>query len=107
MRGQAVLTVSDLPESALDAAARFHRDYVNHVRLLAEGSVADVAVVLPAAPYDHADWRRAAAHDLARALAPVRVNLVAGSDQAAIAATLAYLTNAPGVTGHYLALHGD
>ncbi len=107
MRGQAVLTVSDLPHSALDAAARFHADYLAQVRQLAEGGAADVAVVLPAAPYDHADWRRAAAHDLARALAPVRVNLVAGSDQAAMAETLAYLTNAPGVTGHYLPVHGD
>ncbi len=58
---------------------------------------------MPAAPYDHADWRRAVARDLARAYAPKRVNVVGGND---LAATLDYLAGAPGVTGQYLPLDG-
>ena len=53
---------------------------------------------------DHADWRRAAVASLARAMAPARVNGLVSDDEAAIAAALAYLDSAAGVTGHVLPL---
>jgi len=62
---------------------------------------------MPLAPYDHVDWRRAVARDLARAAAPARVNLIAGDDQRAIVAALAFLEDARGVTGQYLPLDGQ
>ena len=90
---------------ALEAAAEFGTRHVPTARGHA-GQGGDVAIVLPAASYDHADWRRAAARDLARDCAPQRVNIVAGDDGAAVASALAYLENAPGVTGQYLPLAG-
>lgn len=104
---QAILTIDDLPGDALGASARFHAGYVARVQQDAASGAASVAIVVPPAPVDHTDWRRAAVHDLARALAPVRVNMVAGRAGASLDATLAYLGNAPGVTGHYLRLDGD
>lgn len=99
---QAVLDCSALPEDALGAAARFHAKYLPQVAGMLEDAEA-LVIILPAAPYDHADWRRALARDLARVHTPKRVNVVGGND---VAATLEYLANAPGVTGQYLALDG-
>ncbi|MFN4112760.1 MAG: Rossmann fold domain-containing protein [Sphingomonadaceae bacterium] len=107
MAGQAVLTIDSLPAAALDAASQFHRDWTGQVRRQVDQGADAVAVVMPPAPVDHTDWRRAAARDLARALAPVRVNVLSGADEVGISAMLTYLANAPGVTGHYLPLHGD
>lgn len=105
---QAVLTIDDLPATALDAAAEFHARWVPEVRtVLEDEETSSLAIVLDPAPYDHTDWRRSAARDLARALAPKRVNIVAGRKPEAIAATLDYLRDAPGVTGQYHPLHGD
>lgn len=104
---QVVLTVNDLPGDALGAAAGFHAGHVARVQHEAADGAKAVAIVVPPALVDHTDWRRAAVHDLARALAPVRVNMVAGQAGASLDATLAYLGNAPGVTGHYLQLDGD
>ena len=104
---QTVLTVDDLPGDALGASARFHAGHVARVQQEGADGAAAVVIVLPPAPVDHTDWRRAAAHDLARALAPVRVNMVAGRVGTSLDATLAYLGNASGVTGHYLQLDGD
>lgn len=99
---QAVLDCSALPVNALEAAARFHGEFLPQVAKLLDGADS-LVIVMPAAPYDHADWRRAAARDLARAHAPSRVNVVGGND---VAATLEYLAKAPGVTGQYLPLDG-
>lgn len=107
MSEQVVFTPDNLPGAALDAAALFHGQWVRPIRQSVADGAAVVAVVLPPAPVDHADWRCSAARDLARAIAPARINFLAGSDQAAIDGTLAYLSNAPGVTGHYLLVHGD
>lgn len=107
MAGQVILMVDELPADALGASALFHGEHVARVQQEAASGAAAVAIVVPPAPVDHTDWRRAAVHDLARALAPVRVNMVAGRAGASLDATLAYLGNAPGVTGHYLRLDGD
>lgn len=104
---QVIVTVDDLPGDALGAALAFHARHLSAVRAAAANGAGSIALVLPPAPVDHTDWRRATVRDLARALAPVRVNLVAGSVGPALDETLAYLANAPGVTGHYLPLHGD
>ena len=103
---QGELRVDDLPGEALAAARAFHADWIE--RAEAElGQVEALAIVLPAASYDHRDWRRALARDMARAHARKRVNVVGGSDSARVAATLAYLAGAPGVTGQYLETDGQ
>lgn len=99
---QAELHVSDLPEDALGAARAFYDRWLKQAEdLLADESTA-LAIVLPDAPYDHDDWRKAAARDLARAHAPKRVNVIAGEEGNALGATLEYLAGAEGVTGQYL-----
>ncbi len=101
----AVLVIDELPAHAVEAAARFHAHWLPRIReRLNEGAL---VVALPRAPYDHVDWRRAAARDLARMAAPTRINLIGGGNETARAATLAYLGDASGVTGQYLVLHGS
>jgi hypothetical protein len=103
----AVLRTGALPDHALDASREFHSTWLDQVRaLIADGGEA-VTIVMPLAPYDHADWRRAVARDLARAAAPVRVNVIASDEPAAIASALGFLESAPGVTGQYLPLDGE
>jgi len=97
-----VLRIEGLPPSALDAAAAFHAGYLPQARALLGGEVEALALVFPEASRDHAGWRRAAVADLARAAAPKRVNAIAGEDPAAIEETLAWLAQAPGVTGQLL-----
>ena len=99
---QAVLRIDWLPLGALDAASEFHESWLDEALEALTGEADALAFVLPPAPYDHAGWRRAAVRDLARAVAPKRVNMVAVDDEAAIAATLDYLAWAPGVTGQLL-----
>jgi hypothetical protein len=62
---------------------------------------------MPSAPVDHRDWRRGIVRDLAREIAPKRVNLVAGDNLDAIEQTIAYLERAPGVTGQLLMVNGQ
>ena len=101
--GQAVLRIEGLPNGALDAAARFHGEWLGKARE-ALGTNEALALVCPAAAYDHRGWRLAAVQDLAREAAPKRVNGVAGSDEQAIAATIEWLAQAPGITGQLLAV---
>ncbi|MCK9542397.1 MAG: hypothetical protein M0R03_10265 [Novosphingobium sp.] len=88
----------------LDDAARFHtRDLPEIEALMARGGD-DLTLVFPPADHAHRGWRLAVVQELARRYAPLRINAVASDDEAAIAATLAYLARAPGVTGQYLPL---
>ena len=103
---QAVLRIEGLPANALDAAAEFHRIWLELARAALRGEAKSLGIIMPPAPPDHRDWRRAVARDLARELAPKRVNLVAGSDSDAIFAALDYLAGAPGVTGQLLPVSG-
>ena len=64
----------------------------------------DLVLIFPPADHTHTGWRLAAVQSLAREQAPRRVNAIAGGHGAAIAAALAYLDAADGVTGPYLAL---
>lgn len=102
---QAELRIDVLPESSLDAAAQFYAEHLSEARALLAGEADALAIVLPAAGTGHDDWRRALARDLARKFAPKRVNVSGGGSDAAIAAMLAYLRAAPGITGQYLPLH--
>ncbi|WEK47548.1 MAG: hypothetical protein P0Y56_04445 [Candidatus Andeanibacterium colombiense] len=99
---QAVLRIAELPATALDAAATFLSEHLPRARAeLASGAEA-LALVFPPAPYDHASWRKAAVADLARESTPKRVNAITGEDPAAIDATIAWLAQAPGITGQLL-----
>lgn len=99
----ALLRVEGLPDDSLAAAAEFHARIVPLVR----DAQAPVTLLFAPAAHDHADWRRAAVASLARAMAPARVNGLVSDDEAAIAAALAYLDSAAGVTGHLLPLDGE
>jgi len=102
----ATINIEDLPSEAIAATQDFFARWLPQVRDILGGEPGGLTIVLPPAAYDHADWRRAVARDLARAHAPKRINVIAGDDAAAIAATLAYLERAPGVTGQYLVIDG-
>ena len=59
----AVIRVEPLPDPALDAAAAFHARWADDVHCAAAQGREFIVVVLNPAPFDHADWRRAAARD--------------------------------------------
>ena len=94
------IAVDDLPDDPLAAAGLFHQHWLDHIEhQLADGL--DVVITVPAADHTHREWRRAVTAGLARKHTPRRVNMVAG-EGAALDATVAYLADAPGVTGQYL-----
>jgi len=101
----AVYRVEGLPDSALAAAARFHAHYLPQIERLAADQAAGgqmaLTIVFGPADHTHGAWRLAAVQALARTLAPIRVNAVAGDDADAIGAAHAWLETAPGVTGQY------
>jgi hypothetical protein len=103
---QAVLRIDGLPAEALDAAAAFHAEWLPKARALLDPPLRgeDLALVLPSAPYDHRAWRLAVVQDIAREAAPRRVNAVAGDDRGAVDEALAWLAQAPGITGQLLAV---
>ena len=100
-----LLRVGLLPQEPLAAAATFHAEILPRVtEALADRQ--DLILVFGPADHTHREWRLAIVRGLARQHAPVRVNAVAGDDEAAIAAVAEYLTRAPGVTGQLLPLDG-
>ena len=102
----ALLRVGALPEAALAAAARFHAEVLPEVLAqLARGE--HLVLVFTPADHTHRGWRLAVVQQLAREHAPIRVNALAGDDEAAIAAAAEYLAGAAGVTGQYLPLDGN
>lgn len=103
---QDALHINTLPDNALDAASEFTLHWLPRIRESIE-SKQSLVIIVPAAASDHTDWRRAAVRDLARAYAPVRVNMISGGIAEAQAATLNYLDGAGGVTGQYLPLADD
>jgi hypothetical protein len=99
----AVVRVGALPEAAVEASARFHAEVLP--RLPRDE---DLVLVFEPAAYDHRGWRLALVQDLARAAAPLRVNaVVGGGGDQAIAKAVAWLEQAPGVTGQLLAVAQD
>lgn len=100
---QHALHIKTLPDKALDAASEFTLQWLPKIRESIE-SKQSLVIIVPASASDHTDWRRAVVRDLARAYAPVRVNMISGGTAEARAATLNYLDGAGGVTGQYLPL---
>jgi len=98
-----VIRVDDLPEAPLAASAHFHAAILPIIEA-ARAQV--VTLVLPAADHTHRGWRVAALGALARALAPARINAVAGGDARAQAQAIAFVEQAPGLTGQVLPLDG-
>ena len=98
-------TIGNLPASPLDAACAFYQEQLARIRDdLDRLAQHDLVLVFRPAGFEHKAWRLAAVQELARELAPRRANAIASDDAAAVAKTLAYLENAPGVTGQYLPL---
>ena len=98
------LRVGSLAEAPLAAAAQFHAEVLPRI---AAATGIDLVLVFEPADYTHRGWRIAAVQQLARDRAPLRINALAGDDARAIAAALAYLAGAEGVTGQYLPLDGE
>ena len=64
----------------------------------------DLVLIFPPADHTHRAWRLAVVQGLAREHAPARVNALAGGNTATVAAALAYLASADGVTGQCIPL---
>lgn len=108
----ALLRVGHLPEAALAAAAEFHARVLPEVledlaRIGPPLAGEDLLLLFPPADHTHRAWRLAVVQSLAREHAPRRVNAIASDDEAAVAAALDYLANAPGVTGQYWPLDAE
>jgi hypothetical protein len=99
-----VIAVVGLPEAPLAAAAEFYARVLPEALAAAGEAGGDVVLHFASADYTHRAWRLAAVQDLARAAAPRRVNGIEGDDTEAIAAALAYLEGAAGITGQVLQL---
>ncbi|MEO9463407.1 MAG: Rossmann fold domain-containing protein [Marinomonas sp.] len=99
------LKIDALPSAPSAAASAFYSDYLPVISARLASGLGHLTLLLPSAGTDHDDWRRTASRDLARDYAPSRVNCVGGGSEDAKAETLAYLRDAPGVTGQYLPLH--
>lgn len=103
---QQVYEVAELPDSGIAASAALFSDHLQAAcALIGQGEGESLVISLPPASSDHHDWRIALARDLARARAPARVNVIAGSDDEKLAEILHYLASAKGVTGQYLETH--
>lgn len=102
---QALVAAHGLPETPLDAALDFYQRHVPQIRAAAAGD--DCTVLFDPADHTHQAWRLAAVQQLALEVAPARVNAIVGKDDAAIAELLAYLADAPGVTGQLLAVAAE
>ncbi|HEY8603517.1 Rossmann fold domain-containing protein [Tsuneonella suprasediminis] len=96
---QAVLRIGPLPADALDAAQVFYAEWVPKARLSLQSEALSLALVINSGEFQGEGWIHSAIQELARAFSVKRVNALIGGDDAAIAATLAYLERAPGVTG--------
>ncbi|MFM5917864.1 MAG: Rossmann fold domain-containing protein [Novosphingobium sp.] len=97
------LALPPLPDLPSAAAAEFHHAIMPQAAaLLADAPC--LTILFTPADHAHTGWRLAAVQTLAREHAPARVNAVAGTGEAAIAAAIAYLEAADGVTGQYLPL---
>lgn len=99
-----ILHIQQLPEEALEAAATFHDEVLPLLEMMLSQGADALTLALNPADHTHRDWRVAAVRQLARKFAPNRINIVAGTSAAALAAADRYLESAAGVTGQYLPL---
>ncbi len=103
------LHVPGLPEAPIEAAREFYAVHLPTVQAALEAAQANgepftLTLMFPPADHTHRAWRLAAVQGLAREQAPVRVNGLAGEDEAALKQALAYLAAAPAITGQLLEL---
>jgi len=97
--------VTGLPAAPLDAAAAFHAEWLPRIREELTASRDESAVlVFPPADHSHRGWRLAAVQELARAVAPRRINALACDSAAGEAAAMALLAKCQGITGQLLAI---
>jgi hypothetical protein len=89
------------------AAHRFYQVHLDEIFGFLGTGIDNLVLRFPPADHTQRAWRLAAVQELARELAPLRVNAVASDEEKAIAAAVAYLETAPGVTGQYLPLDGN
>lgn len=102
-----LLHLGPLSDDALEAASDFHARLLPAIEATLMGGANPLTLVfLPAGP-EHRGWRLAAVQGLARRFAPSRVNAVESDERTAIAAALAWLDDAGGVTGQLLPLNGN
>ncbi len=99
------LKIDALPSAPSAAASAFYTDHLPAISARLASGLVHLTLLLPSAGTDHDDWRRAAVRDLARDYAPSRINCVGGGSDTARSEALAYLRDAPGITGQYLPLH--
>jgi hypothetical protein len=100
----AELRLGALLEQALAAAAEFHAQVLPRVLAQLAERPDHLTLIFPPADYTHRAWRLAAVQALARDHAPIRINALASDSEPAIAAALAYIGTADGVTGQLLEL---
>ena len=98
----ASLRLGAQPDAALAAASEFHARILPQLNPPPLGE--DLVLIFPPADHTHRAWRLAAVQSLARAYAPRRVNGLVSDNEQAIAAAVAYLAGADGVTGQLLQL---
>lgn len=100
-----IIPIRDLAEAPLDAAADFHAVHLSKIRHnLQAVPVSNLVVVFAPAGPEHRAWRLAAIQELARELAPMRVNGVAGAGEPELEEAIRFLKDSPGVTGQLLAV---
>jgi hypothetical protein len=100
-----IMRIDGLPSGPLDAAAAFHAIHLPRIRHgIRAAPHANLVLVFAAAAAEHRAWRLAVIQHLARELAPVRVNGVAGSDAVGLDEATRFLDDSPGVTGQLLSV---
>ena len=100
-----IIPIDNLPDRPLDAAAEFHAIHLPKIRhdIHAVPTSNLVLVFEFAGPAHHA-WRLAVIQELARELAPMRVNAVVGSDKHDLDEAILFCNDAPGITGQLLSV---
>jgi hypothetical protein len=100
-----LVRATGLPESPLDAAMDFYSRILPAVRE-GPGAVEEIVVGFEPAGHEHHAWRLAAIQELAREMAPCRVNgvVMPAANPVGCAEALNYLHRAPGITGQLLSV---
>ncbi len=98
------LEIQPLPNLPSAAAATFHHEFLPQAQAILTSGAQCLTLLFGAGDQTHRNWRLAAVQALALEHAPGRVNALAGGNTATVAATLAYLEAADGVTGQYIPL---
>ncbi len=106
------LHVLGLPGTATEAAREFYAVHLPTIHAALDAGRAKqgeftLTLMFPSADHTHAGWRLAAVQGLAREAAPVRINGLVGDDEAALKQALAYLADAPGITGQLLTVEAS